>query len=196
MYNLLLAAVWLLAVGYSQVPTFWLLAHPLAERWRAQRRSPYRVLVPVWLGEMLLVAALTWHWREVALYRTAWAWVPAVPLIASGAWLYRAAHRGFTHEQLIGRAELETGREQRLITSGIRSRVRHPVYLAHLCGLAGWSIGSGLAVSYALLAWTLIGFAIMLPMEDAELERRFGTAYGDYRRQVPRLFPRLSGRRT
>ncbi len=190
MYRVLLTLAWLFSVGYSQVPTFWFLAHPLAERWRARRR-PYNLLLPVWLAEMAAVAALTWHWRKLALYRTPYTWVVACFLLVAGLTLYRVAHREFTHEQLIGRSELESGRGQRLVTSGIRARLRHPVYLGHLCELLGWSIGSGLLVCYVLLAYAVVAFAIMLPLEDAELERRFGDEYRAYRRSVPALLPRV-----
>ena len=194
MYRVLLTLAWLLAVGYSQVPTFWFLAHPFAERWRSRPRSPYRVLVPIWLAEMLGVAALTWRWREVALYSAPYAWIPAVLLIATGLGLYHGAHQGFTHAQIVGRSEVETGQAQRLVTGGLRARVRHPLYLGHLCGLLGWALGSGLLVIYILLAYALIGFAITIPLEDAELERRFGDAYRQYRRTVPAILPHAGTR--
>jgi hypothetical protein len=38
---------WLACVVHSTIPAFWLMIHPFADRWRARRRSPYRVLLPV-----------------------------------------------------------------------------------------------------------------------------------------------------
>ena len=189
-YRVLLTLAWLFGVAYSQVPTFWFLAHPFAERWRARRR-PYLILVPVWLAEMLLVAAITWRWREVELYRVPWLWIPAALLIALGGYLYHAAHQGFTHEQLVGRSELESAREQRLATSGIRRRMRHPVYAAHFCELLALSLATGLAVLYALLLYIVAADLVLIRLEDSELERRFGDTYRDYRRRVPALLPRL-----
>ena len=84
MYRLLLTLAWLMAVGYSQVPTFWFLVHPFAERWRLRPRSAYRFLVPVWLAEMGLVVALTWRWRAVTLYSSPYLWIPAAALFAAG----------------------------------------------------------------------------------------------------------------
>ena len=81
--------------------------------------------------------------------------------------------------------------EQRLVTTGIRARVRHPVYLAHLCEMLAWSVGTGLAVCWALAAFALITGAIMIKMEDQELERRFGDAYRNYRSAVPALVPKV-----
>lgn len=188
MYRLVLTLAWLFGVAYSQVPTFWFLAHPFAERWRARRR-PYLILVPVWLSEMLLVAAITSPWHEVELYRIPWLWIPAAGLIVLGWYLYYAAHQGFTHEQLVGRSELESGREQRLVTSGIRRRMRHPVYAAHFCELLALSLATGLAVLYGLLVYVVVADLVLIRLEDAELERRFGDTYRDYRRRVPAILP-------
>jgi protein-S-isoprenylcysteine O-methyltransferase Ste14 len=80
-------------------------------------------------------------------------------------------------------------REQRLVTSGIRARVRHPVYLGHLCELLAWSAGSGLVVCYGLTGFAIVTGAIMIRMEDAELEKRFGEEYRAYRQSVPAIVP-------
>ncbi len=82
-------------------------------------------------------------------------------------------------------------REQRLVTSGIRAHIRHPVYLGHLCEMLAWSVGTGLAVCYGLTAFALVTGAIMIRLEDRELEQRFGEAYREYRRQVPAVLPRV-----
>ncbi len=82
-------------------------------------------------------------------------------------------------------------REQRLVTSGIRAHIRHPVYLGHLCEMLTWSVGTGLAVCYGLTAFALVTGAIMIRLEDRELEQRFGEAYREYRRKVPAVLPRV-----
>ena len=97
----------------------------------------------------VVVGAGTARWRDLPLYATPWSWLPAALLFAAGVWIYRRSGAGFSAAQLGGLPELIPGhREQRLITSGIRSRVRHPVYLAHLCEMLAWSVGTGLAVCY------------------------------------------------
>ena len=83
-------------------------------------------------------------------------------------------------------------REQRLVTDGIRRRVRHPVYLAHLCEMLAWSVGTGLAVCWALTAFAVTTGFVMIQMEDTELEQRFGDAYRVYRDSVPAVIPRIS----
>ncbi|MGA2855992.1 MAG: hypothetical protein ABSE40_03945 [Candidatus Sulfotelmatobacter sp.] len=63
---------WLACVVYSTIPSFWLMVHPRAHRWRARVRSPLRVLVPAWILMWVGVGALTGPWRGVALYSTGW----------------------------------------------------------------------------------------------------------------------------
>jgi len=54
-----------------------------------------------------------------------------------------------------------------------------------------WSVGTGLAVCYGLTAFALVTGAIMIRLEDRELEQRFGEAYREYRRKVPAVLPRV-----
>ncbi len=139
-----------------------------------------------------IVALITWGCRQVELYRTHWLWIPAGLLFAVGLYLYSQSGRNFSAKQLGGIPEVH-GRspEQRLVTDGIRSRVRHPVYLAHLCEMLAWSIGTGLAVCWGLTAFAIATGAVMIRMEDAELEKRFGDRYRRYREAVPAVVPRF-----
>ena len=183
---------WIACVVYSTIPSFWLLIHPRADYWRSRRRSPYLVLVPVWFAMWIILGLLTWRWRHAALYNTPWTWIPAVLLFSTGFWIYSQSGKHFSPAQLSGLPEILPGHgEQRLVTSGIRSRVRHPVYLAHLCEMLAWSVGTGLAVCSALTAFAVVTGAVMIQLEDRELERRFGEQYQAYRERVPAVLPRI-----
>ncbi|HEY1272032.1 MAG TPA: isoprenylcysteine carboxylmethyltransferase family protein [Terriglobales bacterium] len=183
---------WVACVGYSTVPSFWLLIHPRAEYWRSRRRSPYRILLPLWMTMWLGAGAITWPWRRVTLYSTLWTWIPAVLLFATGIALYVLSARHFSGKQLGGLPEvLRDQRRQALVTVGIRARVRHPVYLGHLCEMLAWSMGTGLVVCCLLTAFALVTGYVMIRLEDRELEIRFGDEYRAYRRQVPALLPKL-----
>jgi len=186
-------AGWLACVVYSTIPLFWLMIHPFADRWRARRLSPYRVLVPVWMAMWVAMAAITEPWRSVAFYRSDWVWAFAVLLFAAGIFIYWHSGRNFSSKQLGGLPEVRGGtREQHLIIDGIRGRVRHPVYLAHLCEMVAWSLGTGLAACWGLTAFAMVTGTVMIRMEDAELEKRFGDAYRAYRNSVPAVIPRIS----
>jgi protein-S-isoprenylcysteine O-methyltransferase Ste14 len=141
-----------------------------------------------------LVAVATARWRHVAVYSVSWTWIPAILLLAAGFWLYSQSRKNFSAKQLGGVPEVISGHtEQRLVTTGIRAHVRHPVYLGHLSEMLGWSIGTGLVVCYGLTAFAILTGWIMVRMEDKELERRFGSAYAAYRERVPAVFPRVGG---
>lgn len=181
---------WVACVIYSTIPCFWFLIHPRADYWRSRKRSPYFILLPAWLVMWIIVAAATARWRRIALYSTSWPWIAAIPLFATGFWLYSQSRRHFSAKQLGGLPEIISGHhEQRLVTTGIRAHVRHPVYLAHLCEMLAWSIGTGLAVCYGLTAFAVATGAIMIRMEDAELEQRFGEEFRAYRARVPAVIP-------
>ena len=110
-----------------------------------------------------------------------------------GLFIYSRSGKNFSAKQLGGLPEVQgANREQRLVTDGIRARVRHPVYLAHLCEMLTWSVGTGLAVCWGLTAFAIVTGALMIQMEDAELEKRFGDTYRAYRNSVPAVLPRVS----
>jgi protein-S-isoprenylcysteine O-methyltransferase Ste14 len=184
-------------VVYSTIPLFWLMIHPRAQRWRERVRSPYRVLVPAWITMWVGMGALTGPWRRVALYSTAWSWIPAGLLFAAGFWIYAQAGMHFSWAQLGGLPEIRPEHEplghekQRLVTTGIRAQVRHPVYLGHLCEMVAWSVGTGLVVCWSLTGLAIVTGAAMIRMEEAELEQRFGEAYLIYRNKVPAILPIL-----
>ena len=183
---------WIACVVYSTIPGFWLLIHPLANYWRARKRSPYLFLLPVWLAMWIVLGFLTSPWRHESFYKTPWTWLPAVLPFLTSLWIYSQSGKDFSRAQLGGLPEvLPVHHEQRLVTWGIRARVRHPVYLAHLCGMLAWSVGTGLAICYALTAFAVVTGAIMIRLEDAELERRFGEEYRAYREKVPAVLPRI-----
>jgi len=181
---------WLLALVLSTVPSFWLLVHPRAESWRNRRGARFRILGPLWVAMWLAAGAITWPWRHVLLYDSPFSWLAAAPFFAAGSYLYYRGRARFSFAQLVGRPEVEGGGfEQRLVTTGIRARVRHPVYLGHLCELTAWGLGTGLIVIWGLAAFAVVTGAIMIRTEDAELERRFGEPYRQYRKATPAVIP-------
>lgn len=79
-----------------------------------------------------------------------------------------------------------------LSTSGIYSRIRHPLYLSNLC--------FGYAFVLFHLGWTFVSFAFFAAItifefslanaEDAFLQKRFGAAFVRWKAEVPMFFPR------
>ncbi|HUI85229.1 MAG TPA: isoprenylcysteine carboxylmethyltransferase family protein [Candidatus Binatia bacterium] len=177
---------------YCTIPLFWLVVHPFIDRWRRRGRRAYAFVLPVWSVFIALAFLFAWLFRFARFYANWLAWAPAALLFLLGFSIYSAAFRSFHHTQVSGLAELEPERHrQQLVTTGIRSRVRHPIYLGHLCEIFAWCIGTGLIALYVLAAFALATGAWMIRIEDRELEARFGEEYRAYRRTVPAVVPRL-----
>jgi protein-S-isoprenylcysteine O-methyltransferase Ste14 len=106
-------------------------------------------------------------------------------LILSG-FLLRIIARGYKEEM--------SQKGHKLVTGGLYSRVRNPMYLGTLM------VGIG-AISLLLRLWTLpiflvAYFAIYHPQVDREekiLLSNFGQAYVNYHKSVPKYFPKIHG---
>lgn len=186
----LLHIPWMVSVLYSSIPLFWFAIHPFADSWRKMHRSPYLLLLPIWAAIVLVLAWATWSWHGAQLYSSAWMWAPAVLPFFFGMRTYAGIRSEFGGHKLSGEAELRPREHaQELVTTGLHARMRHPIYIAHLLNLAGFAIGSGLTVSFVLLAASALStFPLMIWIEERELEKRFGQNFRDYKTRVP-LFP-------
>jgi protein-S-isoprenylcysteine O-methyltransferase Ste14 len=81
---------------------------------------------------------------------------------------------------------------RKLVAQGVYRHVRNPM----IAGVMAVLLGEGLILGRpAVLCWWLIFVtvnAIYMPtVEEPGLERRFGDAYREYRKNVPRWIPRL-----
>ena len=178
---------------YCTIPLFWLVVHPFIAGWRRYGRGAYAWILPSWAAFIIAMFFVAWPFRSARFYANWLAWVPAAFWFVIGFSIYAAAFRSFHHTQVSGLAELEPRRHrQELVTSGIRARVRHPIYLGHLCEIFGWCLGTGLVVLWLLAGFALLTGAVMVRIEDRELEARFGEAFRVYRRSVPAVVPRLT----
>src|SRR4051794_29122561 len=150
MLSLIETVGWLACCVYASIPSFWLIIHPRAQKWRERKRQHkgvYNILVPLWMSMWVALFVITYPWRHIVLYRSRWSWALALLFIGSGIFLYIRARHGFSPLQLSGHHELEPDRhQQKLVVHGIRERVRHPIYLGHLLEMLGWSVVTGLLV--------------------------------------------------
>ena len=177
---------------YCTIPLFWLVFHPFVERWRQYGRKAYVAILPAWGIFIAAAFAAGWPVRHLHLYESRVAWVMGALFILAGLSIYRSASQGFDRAKISGLAELELGQhEQRLVIAGIRTQVRHPIYLGYLCEVMGWTLATGSLALCGLLVFAAITGAIMIRQEDAELESRFGDAYRQYRDSVPALLPKF-----
>jgi protein-S-isoprenylcysteine O-methyltransferase Ste14 len=79
-----------------------------------------------------------------------------------------------------------------LLTTGPYARVRHPLYAVWVFLLAPGAallVGSWLLLSVPLVMY--VAAWVFIPGEEAELEKRYGDLFRDYRRRTGRLVPRV-----
>jgi protein-S-isoprenylcysteine O-methyltransferase Ste14 len=88
------------------------------------------------------------------------------------------------------RTTVEVDPGQTVVSSGPYKWIRHPSYTGLLLVVAGFglTVGNWLAFAVALLL-PLPGILWRIHVEEAELERVLGAAYGAYRARTTRLIP-------
>ncbi|HEY6498213.1 MAG TPA: isoprenylcysteine carboxylmethyltransferase family protein [Streptosporangiaceae bacterium] len=116
----------------------------------------------------------------------AWA---AVPVIAAGLALYAWCVWNFA---TVGRGTPGPwDAPSRFVAAGPYRWVRNPIYVAALLVVAGqaWLFGSLAVLAYAM-AMAMTFHIFVMGYEERTLRRRFGPAYQEYRRTVPRWLAR------
>ena len=81
-------------------------------------------------------------------------------------------------------------RKGRLLQDGIYRVVRHPRYLSAGIGTIANALIINYAGMYVLILWLFPAGYVMMVLEERELVDRFGEAYRQYQREVPRIIPR------
>ena len=83
----------------------------------------------------------------------------------------------------------ETREEPQVITTGVFSIVRHPIYLSSILLYLGFILLS-LSLFSTLVWFIIIIFYYMISRyEEKLLMQRFGSAYEEYKKKVPMLLP-------
>ncbi len=141
------------------------------------RIRPWIVIVVLFLAGWFSVSYRHEYDPELPV----WLQWPGVLLILIGAmiWVLAFKELGLTRKM------------ENLVTSGIYSRTRNPVYLATIVAVLG-----GAAYSRRLLAfvWVLLTVLVLhwvARKEESELEKVYGERYVRYKKRVPLLLPTL-----
>jgi protein-S-isoprenylcysteine O-methyltransferase Ste14 len=187
--RILRTTAWQMAAVYATIPCLWLLVHPFTDFWR-KNKAPIKSMALIWLTLWAMARWIIWPYRNLLFYSSSLTIWPGLLFIGLGFSIYR--HIGeFGFARLAGQSEMKANKPQLLITDGIHGRVRHPIYLAHVCCLLGLAISSGLVAVYALVAFALVTGIFLIRFEDKELEQRFGAEFRAYRARTPALMPSI-----
>jgi protein-S-isoprenylcysteine O-methyltransferase Ste14 len=132
------------------------------------------LIYPPWMAWSALPLAAWLRWLGLVPL------LPGVALIVSGA---RHLGRNWT-------LSVSTRDDHELVTTGPYAWVRHPLYAGILLGSVGAALlaANGVVGGSGVSMWLLL--ARRTRLEEANLVARFGDAYREYQRRVPRLIPR------
>ena len=174
---------------------YWLIIHLWASGWRTWGPiRTYLTVLPVLaaLGVLLfqvhgqlLGADLGTNWSLIGI---------ALVLSCLVTWLELQYWMQLSISTLLGIPELSQRQKGKLLRDGIYGVVRHPRYLSAGIGM----IANALIVNhlglYILLIASLPPGYLLLVLEERDLIDRFGDAYREYQRDVPRLVPHIRRR--
>jgi protein-S-isoprenylcysteine O-methyltransferase Ste14 len=110
-------------------------------------------------------------------------------IFALGVWLLWRSHaelgRNFS-------PTLQIVEDHVLVTSGVFSRIRHPMYTAHLLwGIAQMLLLQNWIAGPAFLVVQIPLYLRRIPAEERMMLEQFGDEYREYMGRTGRLFPRL-----
>lgn len=172
---------------------YWYLIHPFIGFWRTV--GPWVAYTVVTLV-LVLNLAVVWHWRD-PLFAISYPvgpmhWIVAAVLYVTAAVVQINVQRHLKFRILAGLPELSPERHAgELLQTGVYARIRHPRYVSVAFGMLAAAVFcnyQSLWIVTVLMFPALYGIVLL---EERELVDRFGEAYVDYSRRVPRFVPRF-----
>ena len=169
------------------IPLFWFVLHPQVNFWRRHQTAGY--ITGVLLSWGPVTACMIIFRGE--LFRSDWppGWgiATGLALLVLEAWIFWRVKRDLGAAKLVGKTELSGGGE--MVREGIYARIRHPRYVGSLIAILGACFLAGTRLMWTVAAvWCLLTL-VAIAMEERELRVRYGPAYEEYCRRVPRFLP-------
>jgi protein-S-isoprenylcysteine O-methyltransferase Ste14 len=186
----------IMVVILGPVPLFWLLIHPFVRFWR--RVGPgwtYGAVGSLWALDMAGLFLKRHAFLPVEFGINYYLTALGLVLLAASTWLGLVWFHRMRLTTIMGLPELAPDRHpQQLITTGVYAVIRHPRYVQLYLGMLGSALIANYLVLYLVAALWLPALYVLVRLEEKELRDRFGAAYDEYSRRVPRFLPRISRR--
>ncbi|BDI21370.1 isoprenylcysteine carboxylmethyltransferase family protein [Herbiconiux sp. L3-i23] len=192
----------LLLVRLGRIPTEWIIAGPFAFRparsrigWVSHLGATLAQIIVFW-GFFLVVMPTI-----IAFVERRWGFfIQTPPIVAVGGLVVFAAASALGLWAAVAMSThgdgtpLPAAMTNRLVIAGPYRFVRNPMAMAGIVqgAAVGLMLSSWLVVVYAI-AGSLVWNYIVRPLEEADLESRFGEAYDRYRTAVRCWVPRIPG---
>ena len=172
---------------------FWFFIHPFPAFWRRLGLGWTYGLVG---GAMLVLMTGIYLVRTPLLatqFGTNFFCLGLAVVCLTGAALIAFQRRKYlTVRIMIGIPELRAKDQPNvLLTEGIYARIRHPRYIEVFLAVLGFAFFSNYLVLYVWAVLSLPVLYTIVVLEERELHDRFGQAYVEYCRHVPRFIPRF-----
>lgn len=173
---------------------YWLLIHPFVRFWRRLGpRWTYGLIGSIMALSMGSLFKIRQSLLAVEFGTNYYLTILGLLLLATSTWLGLQILRQMSVLTMLGLPELAPDkRRQQLITTGIYATIRHPRYVQICLGFLGCALIANYLALYLIVALWLPGIYVIVFLEDRELRDRFGPAYDDYCRRVPRFVPKLN----
>ena len=153
-------------------------------------KNNYRLFYNI-IATLLLMALLVYQFLfddEMLWQNTFSQKLIGFSLIFGGVYLLKAAFKSYDTAEFLGIKKTES---HEFRTDGLLQYVRHPLYTATLLTIWGLFLfqnnASNLILASCLTLYLLIG----IELEEKKLIEEFGDNYIQYRKRVPKLFPRF-----
>ena len=170
----------------------WLAIHPFAAFWRQ--------VGPVWTYVILGLPVAgyivgVWLFRKTLLVldlgTNVFTMILAGIAFGMAVLLKRSVVRQLRFARLAGIPELSKEKYPgKLLTEGIYSRVRNPRYIEVLLWVMAYALFANYLGAYIVVVLSLPLTYFVVRLEERELRERFGAAYEEYCRRVPRFVPK------
>jgi protein-S-isoprenylcysteine O-methyltransferase Ste14 len=187
----------LLLVSLPPAILLWYAIHPFARFWRRLGAVwTYIVLSPFVVALMLATFLLRRTLLRVDLGTHYWLLLPTGLCLGVGVWIAWHRRKQLTQRMIVGVAELSRdAADSTLLTEGAYAVIRHPRYVEVVLWSAGYAFFANYLASYVAVLLAIPALYLVVLLEERELRDRFGAAYEEYARRVPRFVPRRTVRR-
>lgn len=150
-------------------------------------RLVYNFIALITFGAVLLIGAIIYS--PLLILPGSFTFYAGLMIAAFGVFVVKRAFRNYSTMAFLGfKKEDSSG----LKTSGIQSKVRHPLYSGTLLVFLGYFIHNPLLSSFI----TLLALVVYLPfgifLEERKLIKQFGQEYLDYKANVPAILPKIT----